>query len=372
LLSGQSHLQAVKANEVTAGLRPNPVFTSANEDFNFGDLSNINPNVDKTQNISWLIERGGKRRSRLESARLGTVVATDSYHDAERQLVFAFKQGFVAMLLAKADLNLAEENLRDYSKTVQLNEIRFKAGEISGTDFSRIVLQRSRFESDLLNAQLALSQARTQLLTFLGFDTFPPSFDVQGGLESAPLNLDLDQLKRAALAARPDYLAAMDGVRKAQADVKLADAGGAADLTAATEYKRNGSDNFAGFVFSFPLRIFDRNQGEKERTRSELEASKSAEAAARAQVLSDVDQAYAAYQSSLARAKLYSDDYLSRARDVRDRTEFSYRNGGSSLLEYIDAIRDYRDIELAALSANAQVQNSIHQLSFVTATEIYP
>jgi cobalt-zinc-cadmium efflux system outer membrane protein len=374
LISARNHLDAIKANEVTAGLRPNPVFSSANEDFNVFDPSrlDLSRTQEFTQNFSLLLERGHKRQFRIEGAKLASIVAESTFRDGERQIVLTAKQAFVAMLLAKANLSLAQQNVHDYAQTVKLNEIRFKAGDISRTDFDRIVLQQAKFENDLLSAQLALAQTRTQLQALLGIESFSSTFDIQGSLAAAPVGLGLPELQTMALANRPDILAARDSVRKAGSDVNLANAGGVTDVIAGTEYKRNGPDNTIGFTFQVPLKIFDRNQGEKLRTRRELDASKANEISVRTQVLSDVDQAYAAYQSALLRADLYNRDYLKRAKDVRDRIEFSFRNGGSTLLDYIDAVRDYRDTELASRSADAQVLNAINQLSFATGTEILP
>ena len=374
LAAGRLHLQATAANEITARLRPNPVLSSANEDFNVFDMPKLDPvnGQEYTENISELIERGGKRRYRIQSARLGTTVAQQGYQDSQRQLEFQVKQAFVSMLLAKSNLELARQNLDDYKQVVELNKFRAQAGDISQTDFNRIRLQQARFESDLLAAQLALEQARTQLELLLGFRQLLPSFDIAGSLTNPELSLDLQQLQNIALQNRPDYLGAKAASQKAAADLNLAQAGGATDVTVGTEYKRNGPANTLGVTFSVPLRIFDRNQGEKLRTSREFEASKANETAARNQVLSDVSQAYTAYKDALSLAQIYSRDYLQQARDVRDRIEFSYRNGGASLLEFLDAVRDYRDIYLASAAASAQVLNAAHQLSFATATELLP
>ncbi len=374
LASGRAHLQAVQAGEITANLRPNPVFTSANEDFNVFKPSefDIRHKQEFTDSVLQLIERGGKRRYRVESARWGTILAREGLQETERELEFAVKSGFVTMLLAKSNLQLARDNLRDYQETTRLNEIRLKAGEISPTDFDRIRGEQVRFENDLLNAQLALDQARIQLETLLGLAELPENFDIAGELEAAELSLSLDELFQKALANRPDYLAARDTVHKAEADVRLAYANGATDIAVGSEYKRNGPDNTIGFTVQLPLRIFDRNQGEKQRTQRELEAGRASEVASRNGVRADVAQAYQAYRAALARAQLYSKDYLERARRIRDRVEFSYRHGGSSLLEYLDALRGYRDTELAWRNAYAQVSIAVHQLSFVTATELRP
>jgi cobalt-zinc-cadmium efflux system outer membrane protein len=373
LASARAHLAAVQASETTAKLRPNPVLSLANEDFNVFNPSkfDIANGQEFTDNVAFLMERGHKRQRRMEDAQLTTLVAGHTYRDNQRQLELLLKTAFVGMLQAKAAFKLAQENLSDYSRTLEANQLRLQSGDISQTEFDRIKVEEARFQTDLLNAELALAQTRMQLATLLAVQE-QSSLDIQGTLDRPALSLDAVKLRAAALATRPDYLAAVEGVRKAQADLALANANGATDVTLAPEYKRNGPDNTLGFTVQFPLRVFDRNQGEKLRTSRELEASRFAESAARQQVISDVDQSFAAFQTALRRADLYSTDYLQRARLVRDRTEFSYRNGATNLLDYLDAVRSYRDVDLAAIAADAQLLLAVHQLSFATATELLP
>ena len=371
LASARLHREAIRANEITARLRPNPTLTTAKEDFDFFHPSQLNPSSDNTANISQVFERGNKRQFRIESARLGSQIAEDQYRDLLRQGELSVKQAFVAMLLAKSDLELALDNLRDYKKTVEISQSRFQAGDISGIDLDRIRLQQSRFESDLLDAELKLELQRSQLAALLGRDPAIP-FDIEGTLDPPTLVLDQNRLLEQALAGRPDYMAALDSVKKANADIRQADAGGATDVTLGTEFKRSGDENFIGFTFSMPLRIFDRNQGEKARTRREADSSRFAEQAMRLQVSTDFFQAWLNYRNTQKHLTVYSPDYLQRARDVRDRIEFSYRQGGSSLLDYLDALREFRDAEIASRAAKANMVNAIHQLSFVTGTELLP
>lgn len=374
LASGRSHLKAVAANEITANLRPNPVLVSANEDFNVFNPSRFDfrGGQEFTDSVTQIFERGHKRALRLESARWTTRVSDESFQDVQRQLEFATKGAFVAVLLAKSNLQFTQDNLRDYRETVRLNEIRLRAGDISATEFERIQVEQANLERDVLDAQLAQSQARIQLSSLLGFREVPEGFDVAGELRVPETPRSLEDLQKAADEHRPDYLAARDGVSKAQADVRLARANGATDVALGSEYKRNGPDNTVGFTVSIPLRIFDRNQGEKARTRYELEASQQAETAARAAVSSDVAQAYEAYRLSISRARLFSADALAQAKQVRDRMEFSYRNGGATILDFLDAQRRYREIELNRRSAYAQAMTALHNLSYAVGMEIEP
>ncbi len=373
LISARQHVSAVQATKITAGLRQNPNLTLLGQTMTLPEVNNDGGNpFFYSAGVSRLFERGEKRRWRLDSASATSDQTESQYHDQERQIVLAVRQAFTAMLLAKASLVVAQENLADYQKTVDLSKARLDAGDITRTDFERIDLQLAQFEADYDNAKLNLDQASAQLQLLFGVDRPAPGMDVTGTLDPPSLPLTMADAENKALAARPDYRAARQGLQVSEANAKLAIAQGTADPTLSSEYERSGADNTFGVNVSIPLRIFDRNQGEKERTRYEVESSRAAVTAARNQVISDVDQAWLAYDTAQRMAQRYNGHYLDEAGHVRDNLQFSYRNGNSTLLDYLQALRDYRAIHLSSLNANAQVWLSIHQLSFATATDILP
>ncbi|MGC2163748.1 MAG: TolC family protein [Silvibacterium sp.] len=371
LIAARQHVSATRASEITAGLRQNPSFTLGGSDITLPANNPANPYT-YSANVSRLFERGQKRRWRLDVAHATTDVTESQYNDTTRQTILQVKDAFTSMLAAKAALKIAGNNLSSYRDTVNLTRTRLKDGDISQTDFARIDLQQAEFESDYDTAQLNLTQTSDQLQLLLGIQKPDAAFDITGSLDPPDLTAPLPQLEQEALAARPDYQAAMQSVQLAQANIKMADADGAVDPTIGGEYDRSATYNSAGFQISIPLRIFDRNQGEKERTRYEAESSRFAEIAARNQVINDVDQAWAGYQTAVDQAKRYHSHYLAEASQVRENLEYSYRHGGATLLDYLDALRDYRQINLDALNADQQVWLSIHQLSFAAATEILP
>jgi len=371
LLSAEQHVDATRAAEITAALRQNPSFTVSGADVTLGANNPASP-YSYAANVTRLFERGQKRRWRLDSARSTTDVTRSQYNDQVRQTVLQIRNAFTNMLIAREALRIAQDNLDSYGKTVELSKARLDAGDISKTDFERIDLQLAEFESDYDNAKLDLTQASDSLQLLMGIEKPASAFDITGNIQAPDVTITLAQAEQDALASRPDYLAARQGVTLADSNVKLADAGGTTDPTIGGEFERTATYNSVGFQISIPLRIFDRNQGEKERTRFEAQSSRFAEIAARNQVLNDVDQAWAAYDAALDLAKRYNSHYTGEAQRVRENLEFSYRRGGATLLDYLDALRDYRQINLDALTANQQVWLSIHQLSFAAATEIVP
>ncbi len=161
-------------------------------------------------------------------------------------------------------------------------------------------------------------------------------------------------------------------MRVADANVKLAYANGTTDPTLEGEYDHSGTQSSYGFYVTIPIRIFDRNQGNKDTSKYLAQASRFGEVAAQNQVYSDVDQAWISYTTSKVLSDRYNGHYLAEAKDVLSIAQFAYEHGGIALLDYLSALQDDRTTSLNALNAYAQTWMAIHQLSFASATEVVP
>ncbi len=370
LLSGAQHLSAVRAQEVTAGLRQNP--TSVLSSQLVTEPPNANNPYFYSGGVSRLFERGGKRAVRLDTARATTSLASFQLDDQRRQIDLSIRQAFSRMLYAREAVTISRDNLEGYRRTVDLTKVRLNTGSVDQTDFDRVELQLAGFESDLDNSELALGQSSIALQTLVGINRPSTDFAIAGTLDPPPVSATLEDLRRDAVANRPDLKAAHEQVAVNATTVRFAVANGTADPTLAGEYERSGDVNTFGASINIPLRIFDRNQGEKERARYELESSRLALTALENQVISDVDIAWAAYQAAQVQSERYRSKYLGEAAHVRDNLEFSYRNGNSTLLDYLSALSDYRQVNLAAMNANLQLLLALEQLSYATHTELVP
>jgi outer membrane protein, heavy metal efflux system len=371
LLSAQQNLLSMKGQEVEAGLRQNPDLSIAGENISIPTTSPAGPYF-YSASLSRLFERGQKRRWRLDGARATTAQTEAQYHDQIRQTTLQVRQNFTNLVLAKATLKLAQDNLSSFRHALQINLDRYNAGDIGKLDYERLDLQLAQFESDESNAEMNLVQASDQLQTLLGVVQPSRSFDVSGELVPPPVSANLTDLEQKALTARPDYQAAQAAVRVADANVKLAYANGTTDPTLEGEYDRSGDVNSAGFSISIPLRIFDRNQGNKDTSKYQAQASRFGQVAAQNQVYSDVDQAYIQYTTSKVLSDRYNGHYLAEAKDVLSIAQFAYEHGGIALLDYLSALQDDRTTSLNALNSYAQTWLAIHQLSFASATEVVP
>lgn len=375
LMAAKLNIDELRAQEITAHLRPNPDFTLS------ADGTQIAPSRGVWQpfagtfvspGVSYLFERRNKRNLRYQAAKEGTAVGAAQASDSERTLLYNLRTAFVGILQAKAVLQLAQNNLEYYDKILKVSRDRFDAGDIARIDLDRLELQRLQYESDVQNAIVNLRTTKINLLALLDDRRPIDSFDVQGTFDFSEEVLALDDYRKDALSSRPDLRAAVLSVQQAQTNYKLAEANGSTDPTISVWFTHNGSFNnpdalnTIGASISIPLRIFDQNQGEKLRTKIDIDRNEKLRQGTETQVYSDVDSAYATLVSNINLLKPYKRQYLEQAVRVRDTVQFSYQHGGASLLDFLNAESDYRNVQLsyvnlvgAYLTAAAQLNQAV-------------
>jgi cobalt-zinc-cadmium efflux system outer membrane protein len=373
--AGQIGIDESKAQEVTAHLRPNPDLTTTLDQLAFFQANPYRPlaAVLPLVSASYLRERRHKRELRLESAQKGTGIAVAQQADLERTLLFSLRTSFVQTLQAKAVLALAKENLAYYDRLLAVNQTRVKSGDAAEIDLDRMELQRVQFESDVQTAEVNLRTAKIQLLALLNDKTPVEQFDVQGVFDFSEPTTGLDELHRIAMVARPDLMAAAQAVDKARTDYKLAVANGSSDPVFGVDLARNPPlAAYIGFSMSIPLRIFDRNQGEKQRTQLDIRRNERLREAAETQVLSDVDSAWATLNSSVNLLRPYKAKYLQLATKVRETVSFAYERGAASLLDFLTAQNDYRSVQVTYLNLVGAYMTAGSQLNLAVGREVMP
>jgi outer membrane protein, heavy metal efflux system len=350
LRAGQIGVDESKANEITAYLRPNPqlaLLSDQMDPFSGGPPHGPFAYWLTSATVTYLHERQHKRELRLESAQKATTIAVSEQSDLERNLLFNLRSAYVGALQADAVLHLAQSNLKYWDEVLKISRDRFEAGDIAQIDLDRLELQRVQFESDVQNAEVSLRTAKIQLLMLLDDRTPVDKFQILGLYDYNDQLSPLDDLRQTALDNRPDLRAALQSVDKAETDHKLAMSNGSTDPTFQADVGRNPPiDQYFGVGVSIPLRIFDRNQGEKLRTQLDIDRNQKLLDAARAQVFNDVDSSYALVNSNLILLRPYKTRYLAQATRVRDTVRFSYEHGGAALLDFLNAESDYRGVQL--------------------------
>ena len=381
LKSDQLGVDELKADEITAYLRPNPQFTLGADGTQIAPHEGVWRPTSGTQvqpNFSYLHEREHKRELRLKTAQEGTQIGGSLHEDLERNMLFSLRSAFVQTLEAKAALELARADLEYYDKIIDISRNRFRAGGLAQVDLDRIELLRVQYESEIEAATVNLRTQKIQLLQLLDDRTPVDQFDVIGPFDFTADLKPLSDLHQAALDARPDLRAALQSVDQAKTNHQLAIANGSADPTFGVWYTYNPSfsNPFAhqtlGLSVNVPLRIFDKNQGEKQRTLIDIDRNQQLEEAARAQVFSDVDSAYEQVRSNVALLIPYRDKYRDQATRVRDSVTYAYQRGGASLMDFLNAQSDYRVVQLAYLQLVGSYLTAAGQLNLAVGREVIP
>jgi cobalt-zinc-cadmium efflux system outer membrane protein len=350
------NVDEMKAQEITAFLRPNPQFTISADGTQVAPHNGVWQPTKGTQvqtNFSYLHEREHKRELRLESAKEGTQIAASLHSDLYRNMLFNLRVAFIGVLQAKAILDLSKQQLEYYDHIIDISRERFKAGGMAQIDLDRVELQRVQYESDWQTAEVSLQTAKLLLLQLLNDKTSVDQFDVNGPFDFSSDLKPLVDFRQLALDNRPDLRAAIESIQQAKTNYKLAMANGSTDPMFSTWYTNNPSFNnpnalnTIGLSISIPLRVFDRNQGEKKRTELDIGRNEQLEDVTRAQVFNDVDSAYAQVKSNVILLKPYKDKYLEQATRVRETVTFSWQRGAASLMDFLNAQSDYRQVQLA-------------------------
>lgn len=373
----RTQIDQSKAQEITAGLRPNPLLSFDSQFVPIFNPSLFSANtLDTLQQFDigagYLIERGKKRQRRVEAARDQTRVTESQTADAERTLRFNVAQQFVNVLLAKSNLVLATELLESFRNTVKINEDRLRAGDISRSDFLKIKLQLLQFQNDVNAARLAKAQALFNLRQLIGFKSVPRDYDVVGDLVHQPLASGLDDLEATALRERPDLQAAKLAVQASESQVNLAKANGKQDLNASFNFSHVSSASTGSVFFSIPLPIFNRNQGEIARSKFAQSQAVLTSNAVEESVITDVQNAYETLQSAEEIVNIYDSGYLKESEESRDISAFAYRQGAAALLDFLDAERSYRNTQLAYRQALANYMLALEQVREATGTRQIP
>ncbi|MBS1820079.1 MAG: TolC family protein [Acidobacteria bacterium] len=375
LVAERYNLRVAEAAVITAGLRPNPVLTVGV----FKPQGTLQGQGLSTQDESvrgdYLFERGGKRRLRVESADAARSVTELQLQDTIRRLRLDVELACTEVQLAQENVQLARDNLAAFTGVVDVNRERVRAGDLAEVEFQRSRLASIQFQNDVKQQEAHLQTARARLAQLLARAAGAPLPSIAGEMRHDAAALDIDALRQKADAARPDLLAARRDQARSVAETRLQLANGKVDLTVSGEYHRQlaaGVDGGAAAAFvSVPLPLFSRNQGEIARARQQQQQADARARALSSAVSTEVVTAYTDYTTNRDIVASIERDMLQQASDVRSATEYSYRRGEASFVEFLDAVRAFNETMQSYHAAQADYARSLYTLESL-AGEVRP
>lgn len=367
LLANRTTIAQNQALEVQANVRPNPTLFTDWEylplvPVQAGLPSYLHDSTEGDLGLSYMFERGQKRQHRLQAAKDITAQSRSTVHDNERTITFQVAQLYINAELADSTLDLAQQDLKSFQQTVEIGQHQFQVGGMSENDFLQLKLQLVQFQQDVESAILSKAQSLSDLRQQLGYESVPAEYDIADRLEYNPGQLKLDELQKKALDNRPDLRAALQGVTAAQSQHELAKANGKQDVTVSGNYSHVNSISAVTFSVAVPLPIFDRNQGNIAQTHIAINQAQEQQKAASGQVLTNVRDAYEALASGDRVVKIFTGSAREDALRSREISEYAYRRGAIALLDFLNAERNYRAVELAYRQAVAAYVMALEQL----------
>ena len=378
LIAQRANLSVADTQMLTARLRPNPVASFGADHLDllgtgFDDVNNGGP-PEVAFRVDLPIERGAKRDRRIDLASASKALAEAQFGDAVRTLRADVTLACIDVLAARATRALVADNLRAFEDLARVNRARVAAGSLAPVESTRSEVARLQFRSTAVRAELDLATALARLRTLIGRPATDP-IDLADDLRvAAPTVADVAAVQQLALVTRPDLRSLELGQARSVADIRLQESLGVIDYTLGAEYRRQqgiaGRSNSLGFFVSAPIPLLNRNQGEIARADAERDQLARQTAAVRAQILSDVDIAYREYTTNRDLVAAIEQDLIQPATSARDISTYTYRAGGSSLLELLDAQRAFNDTMQSYLDAQAGLRRAVARLNAAVGTEV--
>lgn len=370
-LREQLNANVARGNLIQAGLRPNPTFDLSSESYPLFE-SNPGPFFNRQELVlraGQTIETAGKRGKRVGVARQDLAATESDIQNSFRQLKLEVKGRYYAVVLARAQRELAQEILNQFDDIIRLNEARFKQGELSGLEINRIRAERMRFSNDVLDSTLQLNNAKTALAELLGVQGLNTSYDVTERLVAPAAQLDLPALQREALQKRPDLLAEKQRLERASQNLRLQKSEAVPNVTPSFGYKRDFGMNAVAFGVSIPLPLFNRNQGNIDRASAEIQRQQYEATRVELSVKRQVQEAYQTAQTQADKVKALEQQYVPSARTAREIAQQSYRLGALDLIALLDSERTYRETVRAYNFALFDLQTATFQLETAVGKE---
>jgi cobalt-zinc-cadmium efflux system outer membrane protein len=366
LIATRAGVSIADANLITARLRPNPVLSlDANHLDWLGtgfSAANAGGPVEYGARVDFLLERGAKRARRAAVAQEERAIAEAAVLDAVRTLKLEVQEAFIDLQLAQENLALARENASSLEEIVTLNQARARGGEVAEVELLRSRIAALQSQQLVRTAELKVRTERRRLERVIGRTPGVLAFEIEALERPAAITESPAELQARAFRARPDLRALQRTQARSQAEIRLQLAQGQIDFTIGAEYRRQtvtGHSNSLGVFMSAPLPLFDRNQGNVARVNQEERQADTRVRQLQQVITGEVDIASAHYATAETTLKIVEADMLTQARDVRSITDYAYRRGEATLIEFLDAQRAFNETMQAWNEARAEYVRSV-------------
>lgn len=341
-LSAAAQLRAgAQAETITARAYPNPELELGGGPWR----SRVSPASGSATSIglSQTIELPAVREARAQASDAG-LSSADAQVSAVRLAVgYQARAAYFELLRRQEEEALALETVKLLTEIQDKVRVRVSVGEAP-----RFELVRS--ESETLAAQNAAASARLRVeeargvLRRLSGNTLPQSFSASGALPPLPPVPPVSELSPKVIEAHPSLRALGAERERARSRLDLERAQRSPQPTLKLGESRDPEMRQTLIGLSFPLPLWNRREGPIAQARAGVDLALAQLEAQRAQLLRELDSAWARVSISQRQIETFEAGLLRSAETALRVAEAAWRAGERSFLEVLDAQRTLRAV----------------------------
>lgn len=365
-------ISVAEAERIGARLRPRPGLTASAENLRLSGETPASRLHEFGVLVAQPIELGNRQAVRMEVAERTISVSEALLTQVLRRQLFDLKRTYYESVLSRVLLGIEQENRDNFEGLVQFNKARFEEGYIAEGDLLKVRLERIKFDFAVANAELAFRKTKIRLLELIGEPDFERAakVEVTSRLQMPTVDLNLVQLREAALAHRPEVKVAEAEVALAESTIKLERSRARGDVTPYVGYKRVGVDNTVLAGVTVPLPFGNRNQSGIARAEAEQKVAETSLRFVRNHALAEVEVAFRAYETAREQVRAYEAGLLRQADESREIQLAAYQEGVAELITLIEAQKTRTEIRANYYRAIFDYYTSIFQLELATGSDI--
>lgn len=355
-------VRASEAAALQAGLLHNPTIGADLQDLGVSASPESVPQPQATLTLSQIIELGGKRTKRREAAALSRNLAGWDYEAKRIEIFTLVSRAFADLLKAQQQSALTEETVRLAEETARVVSERVRAGKVSPIEEIRanVALASAGIERDRAGKELEAARSRLAATWGSVMSRFEKAEGVLGPVSSIP---SLAQLSDR-ISQNPELARWSTEIAQRRAAIDLERSRAIPDLTLMGGYRRyeTTGDNVFVISLSFPLPIFNRNQGGIQEARDRLTKGKEERRAAEVRVAAALSETYRALSTAHAEAASLEKNVLPGAAQSFEAVNEGYRLGKFGLLDVLDAQRVLFSARAQHLRALAEYHQGVAEI----------
>ncbi|MEZ6243333.1 MAG: TolC family protein [Phycisphaerales bacterium] len=342
-----------------AGLYPNPVFVVEAESIG----GEGGAGGETSYRVEQEIVLGGKLQRARRVAEADRLAARAEVVGEKFGVASRVTSAYFGAVAARERLEARRQLIDLSQRLLDAARVQVEAGAATEPDHLRAEIVREQAEIMVESARLEHQASLRALASAMGVDEPIGIPLTTAASELAPLG-SREEIEAAALVSNARVMRARIDVERARRSHELARAKGTPDLVASIgpRYSDPEGETTLDVSVGIEIPLFDRNQGEVRSAVGERMASAARLRQVRLELLSEISEAWSAYESARGASERYATTLLPKAERTLELTRQAYERGKADYLRVLDAQQVAIESRIAYVDALQRAHTSAARL----------